>query len=149
MDNQSGGLMDPIKEVNLNNIGEVTPDELLDFMHYMYDDVILCKEQGLDADDLSTMQGFIGWCQNIESYLTPLICKVDIMSRQCPHSKAADSEYQQIMAKKFILNQYYTHIERLYKTISRQCSMFSSSLEMQMDRRYTNMAYPSYPSQVS
>ena len=130
-----------ITEINIMNVATVTPDELLDFMHAKYDEVIWCKEEGLDYSDLSTIQGFMGWCQNIESFLTPLIAKMDIVSRSCVTSKQPDSDYQLAMSKKTILTLYYNHIERLFKTLSRQCSLFTAqaSYENDMERRSDNI----------
>ena len=128
-------------DITLMNIDKVSPEELLDYMHLNYDDVILCKEGGLDVNDLATIQGFIGWCQNVESFLNPLIAKMDIISRSIPADKKAGSAYQLAMSKKFILNQYYNHIERLFKTLSRQVSIYSEMThEYMMDRRADNIA---------
>lgn len=128
-------------EININNIADVTPDELLEFLHATYDDVVVCKEEGLDYSDLSTIQGFIGWCQNIKSFLVPLIARMDIVGRTYTASKDPGCPYQMTISKKNILTLYYNHIDDLYKTLSRQCSLFATqtSYEIDMERRSDNI----------
>ncbi len=135
-----------IEAITLANIADVTPEELLDFMHNNYDDVIVCKEGALDVTDIAAAQGFIGWCQNIESFLTPLMAKMDIVIRQLPVTKKAGSEYQMAMSKKYILGLYYDHIKRLYDTVSRQCTLYSTqcNTEYNMDRRSMTVVQDAY-----
>ncbi len=130
-----------MNEININTIADITPDDLLLFMHENYDNVVMCKEEGLDYSDMSTIQGFIGWCQNIESFLVPLIAKMDIVIRSCQVSRQPGSDYQIAMSKKYILTLYYDHIERLYKTLSRQCSLFNtqSTYVYDMEARSDNI----------
>lgn len=137
-------------EITYANIHIVTPEELLDFLHNNYDDVIVCKESALDTSDLASMQGFIGWCQNVMSFLMPLIARMDIVTRGLKVDKAPGSAYQNAQNKKYILSLYYDHLERVYKTISRQCSLFSLqySNEYAMYSRSENVVSPSFKNVV-
>lgn len=127
--------------VTYANIATITPEELLDFLHNNYDDVIVCRECALDVSDLASMQGFIGWCQNVMSFLMPLMAKMDIVTRGLKADKTPGSDYQNAQSKKYILGLYYDHLERVYKTISRQCSLFNTQYvnEYAMDRRSDNV----------
>ncbi len=110
--------------ITLNNIATVTPDELLAFLHSEYDEVVACKASALDIDDLSTMQGYLGWCQNIQSYLLPLLSKMDIETRKYKTNKDPGSDYQLAQSKKAILALYYDHFDKVFKTISRQFALY-------------------------
>ncbi len=130
-----------MKDININNIADVTQDELLEFMYEKYANVVACKEEGLDYSDLATVQGCMGWIQNVESFLMPLIAKMDIMVRNCKKTSQPQSPYQNAMGKKYILTLYYEHLEHLYRTLSRQCSLFTtqSTYTYDMETRSDNI----------
>ena len=123
-----------------NNIQSVTPSDLLDYLHDTYDDCFSCKGSALTSSDLATMQGILGWCANVQAYLNPLICKMDIVCRSYPVSKAPDCDYQLALSKKTILTQYYKNIDNISKTVSRQCSLYQDQLqEMRYEQRADNI----------
>lgn len=136
-----------MQNITFLNIGEVEPEELVNFLHENYDDLIICKEQNLDITDLAAITGCLGWCQNVESFLMPLMAKMDIESRKYVPTKEPGSDYQNAICKKAILNLYYDHIDRLYKTLSRQCSLYATQManEYAIDRRIDQVGRTQVP----
>lgn len=131
-----------IPQITINNIAAVTPDELLTFLHEEYDEVVACRDSALDITDLSTMQGYLGWCQNLQSFLLPLLCKMDIETRKYKTSKDPNSAYQQAQSKKNILALYYDHFDKVFKTISRQFALYEAQhKEYDRDHRSGSVGY--------
>lgn len=106
------------KSITVNNVREITPEEIHKILSEMYDNVLL-PEEALSLEDLERMSSLLGWTTNQKAYLNSLYIVLDIATSRAKES-GDKAGYSEMMIRKKIVKSYYDHVDDIYKACSRQ-----------------------------
>lgn len=109
--------------ITVNNVTTIDTEYLFKYFYEKYDSIVVVPEIN-SYKDLEKVSKLITYSSNVKRYLNTLKTYVDTVTRSIKRDKEKKDYYDDLMAKKAILNAYYENMDDIYKACSRLVSIY-------------------------